>query len=107
MDSSRPADPEAGGGPISARASAGHTPGASNARPWHDDCYFRWIWVRRMGQLSTGCGESRVHPRLKILGIVLSEEMVGTRRLELLTSTVSKRLSAVTYYTLTALTAIL
>ena len=33
------------------------------------------------------------------------KEMVGTRRLELLTSTVSKRLSAVTYYTLTALTA--
>src|SRR5579864_2611089 len=83
-------------------AGAPKTPGASNARPWHGDCYFRWIWVRRMGQLSTGCGESRVHPRLKILGIVLSEEMVGTRRLELLTSTVSKRLSAVTYYTLTA-----
>jgi hypothetical protein len=33
------------------------------------------------------------------------KEMVGTRRLELLTSTVSKRLSAVTHYTLTALTA--
>jgi uncharacterized protein (DUF1810 family) len=33
------------------------------------------------------------------------KNMVGTRRLELLTSTVSKRLSAVTHYTLTALTA--
>ena len=35
---------------------------------------------------------------------ICMKEMVGTRR-QLLTSTVSKRLSAVTYYTLTALTA--
>jgi hypothetical protein len=33
------------------------------------------------------------------------KNMVGTRRLELLTSTVSKRRFAVTHYTLTALTA--
>jgi hypothetical protein len=36
---------------------------------------------------------------------ICMKEMVGTRRLELLTSTVSKRLSAGTHYTLTALTA--
>jgi hypothetical protein len=35
-----------------------------------------------------------------------SKDMVGTRRLELLISTVSTRLSAVTHYTLTALTPI-